>query len=344
MTFKWVALSGVFPFVLAVSLASWESAAQPADQWYEPKQTYKSAGLPEKDTPEAACKASAADLNAHDQTRKETYVSHKNGSSAFSITCMLRDKTGKVWPQDNNVTRVFTCDDGSSAVSWNNSGTVESQKCRCDPAKGCPKNKQALPPPVFACPESNRKLDACKDREERDANETKRCTQQPERNRTRKEIMDDSKANKDGLSSNRQKRAAIDKYNAALDDIRKDERNKREMRTGVDQKGTEFPKFKQEDMCPTGLPTDINIGSLCGNREDDFAAANNLVGHSKTPPDCVWHHHEELGRMQLVKKKAHESQPHTGGVAVWKQAFGVDYPLCCPAKRPAIKLQNLKPR
>jgi hypothetical protein len=104
-----------------------------------------------------------------------------------------------------------------------------------------------------------------------------------------------------------------------------------------------FPKFKPEQMCETGGPTDVNIGMPCGSREADFAAANNIAGLANTPVydgkdgrrnipnlDCVWHHHEDLGRMQLVKKSAHKEH-HTGGVKIWETAMGIpDYPLCCP--------------
>jgi hypothetical protein len=40
---------------------------------------------------------------------------------------------------------------------------------------------------------------------------------------------------------------------------------------------------------------------------------------STTPPnEYTWHHHQDVGRLQLVSKQAHElAKPHTGGMAIW---------------------------
>lgn len=38
---------------------------------------------------------------------------------------------------------------------------------------------------------------------------------------------------------------------------------------------------------------------------------------TKAPPGFVWHHHQDVGRMQLVNKAAHDEHRHTGGMAIW---------------------------
>lgn len=35
------------------------------------------------------------------------------------------------------------------------------------------------------------------------------------------------------------------------------------------------------------------------------------------PKGYTWHHHEELGKMQLVETRIHQSTPHRGGKAIW---------------------------
>ena len=64
------------------------------------------------------------------------------------------------------------------------------------------------------------------------------------------------------------------------------------------------------------------------NRIQDFRRANIEAGFGDTPnpPDgYTWHHHEDLGRMQLVKSEVHNVAeggfPHTGSVAYWKKIY-----------------------
>jgi hypothetical protein len=84
--------------------------------------------------------------------------------------------------------------------------------------------------------------------------------------------------------------------------------------------------FKPADLCTNG-PNDINVGLLCGYRSGDEAAANNLAGFGTTPDNCTWHHHQDLGRMQLVKTAIHERCSHDGGASIWKEALGMkSYP------------------
>jgi HNH/ENDO VII superfamily nuclease len=73
---------------------------------------------------------------------------------------------------------------------------------------------------------------------------------------------------------------------------------------------------------------DVNIGVLRGSRKVDFAAADRAAGITeayRVNNGFVWHHHEDLGRMQLVKIFRHEQieRNHAGGVAVWERMLGL---------------------
>ena len=41
------------------------------------------------------------------------------------------------------------------------------------------------------------------------------------------------------------------------------------------------------------------------------------IKNGETPDGYTWHHNEETGKMQLVKTDDHQSNRHTGGVAIW---------------------------
>jgi len=90
---------------------------------------------------------------------------------------------------------------------------------------------------------------------------------------------------------------------------------------GANLKTNGFPEFDPSDLCPGA--NDVRIGALCGSDAGDFAAANNVAGYAEKPKDCTWHHHEDLGRFQLVKTSWHEKFPHTGGRAIWMKTFGM---------------------
>jgi hypothetical protein len=85
----------------------------------------------------------------------------------------------------------------------------------------------------------------------------------------------------------------------------------------------EFVDFS-DYLYPHG-PNDLNIGVLRGSRDLDFAAANKVAGYSSTPKGYTWHHHQDLGRMQLVQSSVHaaEGLHHSGGVSIWKKVFGL---------------------
>ena len=94
-----------------------------------------------------------------------------------------------------------------------------------------------------------------------------------------------------------------------------------EERASMELNGIQFEGF-DEYIVPGG---DINIGMLRGSRAADFAAANELAGIDSLPPEYVWHHHPDFGRMVAIDRDIHEQLSHWGGVSIWKQLFGVDY-------------------
>ena len=58
------------------------------------------------------------------------------------------------------------------------------------------------------------------------------------------------------------------------------------------------------------------------DRDFDFRKADNLVGLTKQKRKnlgLVWHHHQELGVMQLVSTEAHNAAVHTGSVSIYNQ-------------------------
>ena len=92
-----------------------------------------------------------------------------------------------------------------------------------------------------------------------------------------------------------------------------------------------FAEFRKADLHPGGTG-DVNIGVLRGSPAADELAANRLAGFENTPKGYVWHHHQDLGRMQLVSKAAHNralagggEAGHFGGVHIWEQMTGIPY-------------------
>jgi hypothetical protein len=50
----------------------------------------------------------------------------------------------------------------------------------------------------------------------------------------------------------------------------------------------------------------------------DRTAVENLLKIAKPPDGYRWHHHQDVGRMQLITVGEHDlSIPHTGGMAIW---------------------------
>jgi hypothetical protein len=95
-----------------------------------------------------------------------------------------------------------------------------------------------------------------------------------------------------------------------------------EERASMELNGISFEGF-DEYIVPGG---DVNIGMLRGSRAADFAAANELAGIDSLPPEYVWHHHPDFGRLVAIDRDIHELLRHWGGVSIWKHLFGVDYP------------------
>ncbi|VVB65065.1 Salmonella virulence plasmid 65kDa B protein [uncultured archaeon] len=89
-----------------------------------------------------------------------------------------------------------------------------------------------------------------------------------------------------------------------------------------------FAEFSKDELYPHGV-NDVNIGALRGSRAKDFAAANKIAGYSETPKGYTWHHHQDLGRIQLVEESVHakrvEGHDHWGGVSIWQKVFNMIY-------------------
>jgi len=103
--------------------------------------------------------------------------------------------------------------------------------------------------------------------------------------------------------------------------------------------GGETPSFdgknKQIDFANSSALYPVGPGqknqvkiTYTGNREGDFAAANEEAGFDKKPADYVWHHLHDFcpktntGTMQLVHEDWHEAYGHAGGVNQSVQANG----------------------
>ena len=106
--------------------------------------------------------------------------------------------------------------------------------------------------------------------------------------------------------------------------LKSSDSNVNNIRVNYDAEG--FPDFTPH-LYNDGINT-VNI-KLTGNRNHDFALANELAGFGRsanaTPDGFTWHHHQDLGVMQLVRSDVHSLSPHTGGVSIWQKAFGFDY-------------------
>ncbi|HSP79831.1 MAG TPA: HNH endonuclease [Myxococcaceae bacterium] len=67
------------------------------------------------------------------------------------------------------------------------------------------------------------------------------------------------------------------------------------------------PRPHTPSPCPTPLPGHFRP-----------AEVEALARSAEPPPGYTWHHHQDVGRMQLVSFEAHRmATPHTGGMAIW---------------------------
>jgi hypothetical protein len=292
--------------LVLVSVFVLQAAVAAADDYVDGTTVYRWSGVAtEFPTPEAACKAGVAELAKNGN--KQEFLSVKAGTDDKSMSCVLRDLLAKppsVWTQQNLVAKLVKCPPTTSVRSVDNSGTFASQRCHCDDAvHGCP---GAAPPPQAPAGRPVKPEDLCK---QTPADAQARAPVSPA----------DATAWSGELAalrgSNRHGRAMQQRYAAAA--------------KIVDANHAGFEEFAPKDFYP-GRPSDINIGQLCGSYLEDFRAANAIAGLKCTPIGYTWHHHEDLGRMQLVKTSKHR-RSHGGGVAIWKEAFcnkGVRSDMC----------------
>ncbi|WPB75195.1 HNH endonuclease [Archangium violaceum] len=63
------------------------------------------------------------------------------------------------------------------------------------------------------------------------------------------------------------------------------------------------------------IQADSDLARRLGLTSDEVAR---LPHAAEAPEGYVWHHHQDVGRMQLVRREAHRlANPHTGGMAIW---------------------------
>ncbi len=89
----------------------------------------------------------------------------------------------------------------------------------------------------------------------------------------------------------------------------------------VDAEG--FPEFERHALTLPNGKKSVQI-EYTGSRRRDFAAANKAAGLDETPENFTWHHHQELGKMELIPTELHDAVKHSGGVATHKHARGVE--------------------
>ncbi|KFE67244.1 HNH endonuclease [Hyalangium minutum] len=63
------------------------------------------------------------------------------------------------------------------------------------------------------------------------------------------------------------------------------------------------------------IERDPNLAKQLGLGAEDIQA---LANSHQAPPGFKWHHHQDVGRMQLITEAEHRAAiPHTGGMAIW---------------------------
>jgi hypothetical protein len=88
-----------------------------------------------------------------------------------------------------------------------------------------------------------------------------------------------------------------------------------------------FPNFSPYKYKGGAGKAEVKI-RLTGNRGADEAAANAAAGFNSRnpkPEGYTWHHHEEIGRMQLIETAVHDDFAHTGGFAVNKKIMELGF-------------------
>jgi hypothetical protein len=90
-----------------------------------------------------------------------------------------------------------------------------------------------------------------------------------------------------------------------------------------DDPGKGYPACrKKEDVNILKQPGFPNIPSLQtakGDNSGHFRAANQMTGRkgAASPSGWTWHHHKDIGRMQLLDRKVHAAFKHCGGKSIW---------------------------
>ncbi|WP_444934008.1 HNH endonuclease [Microbulbifer sp. JTAC008] len=83
-----------------------------------------------------------------------------------------------------------------------------------------------------------------------------------------------------------------------------------------------FPVFNDHVFIHESLTANTVKIKLTGSDLDDFRAADELAGINKAfrdEHDLTWHHHQDLGVLQLVPRSIHGPVTHTGGVSLHDQ-------------------------
>lgn len=55
-------------------------------------------------------------------------------------------------------------------------------------------------------------------------------------------------------------------------------------------------------------------------RVGNYAVADQVLGIDlayRQAHNLVWHHHQDVGRLQLLPMELHDAVPHTGGWEIW---------------------------
>jgi filamentous hemagglutinin len=68
------------------------------------------------------------------------------------------------------------------------------------------------------------------------------------------------------------------------------------------------------------LKRSIESGEVPRSRFNEEQLAEIMKGNPKIP-DYTWHHHEDVGRMQLIPEVLHKESAHIGGMGLWYQKF-----------------------
>ena len=65
------------------------------------------------------------------------------------------------------------------------------------------------------------------------------------------------------------------------------------------------------------LKKDTDLAGKLGLSETQIKFFNKETPAKKSPPGLTWHHHQDVGKMQLVDEKLHDRWGHIGGMNIW---------------------------